>query len=114
MRHHAAALRPRDSAFMEVGHTWTSARLREMLSHELARSWVFFSASDTNGNGLLDHEFGLRFGMRSDVPDAVCDAVFDEFYADRLVRYRLTSFSAGCCVTCCVERQRAPSSSSRL
>ena len=84
MRHHAAALRPRDSAFMEVGHTWTSARLREMLSHELTRSWVFFSASDTNGNGLLDRdEFRLAIlGMRSDVPDAVCDAVFDEFDAD--------------------------------
>ena len=58
--------------------------MRSLLADKVVMSWAFFTASDLNGNGLIDpHEFHLAVaGMRGGLSRDVCDQVFDEFDED--------------------------------
>jgi len=60
-------------------------QVRELLMKEMAVSSIFFSLMDANGNGQIDRrEFRKAIaGMRGDVPDSVCNELFEEFDADR-------------------------------
>lgn len=55
-----------------------------MLSEKMAVSSLFFSACDADESGSIDREefSEALHGMRSGVPDSVCDALFDDFDAD--------------------------------
>ena len=60
-------------------------KVRQILTRQLPMSLQFFSACDTDGNGLVDRkEFRAAvMGMRGGLSDAACDEVFDEVDADR-------------------------------